>query len=641
MQAPRSFAWLLFIFVIMTAVDSSRAQLDFHTLDKWRPPGAQRCALVDCNNGVKSSGSHWNGLVADVRKAEVLNDSAARDLEYFASIVGGLDDYSRGLIANQLSDNERNSISRAYEAVTQRFQSAMATNRALRVRIGALELQIARLQARLSELEATNSTALSEIVQLRTGITNLREEIVRSRARLARVESDASSASALAHDAALSARAARTSYWALAGTFFDQHSIGSPRDFMPPVEAASATTARRRIITQPSSAISLGFAEVPIVARAAVVPQLAAAAEVPMQIDRAAFLRLMSEWNRALDSGQQLESHAEKLAVAAQLSADLINERAKQATELQRPLGEGQRELRSLQSEAAALEMQVTRTVSNGRASLSDWFDSSRETLTWQLAEESLRMGLSPAASAAQRFNMVGAMARAYKQLFEEDMQTVLALLGPNPPDDAIDKYESLLHLESTYGREMLAAALFPSLGEDSLESAPPEPRLKVVRDAQGKVEYWETRGGVRMANNWIDGEHASTDNIHQATRLTHLLSHTEKGAEEFSHYAPYRGFLDNRLAGNSHTVFDVRPNQLLDFVDDVWEHYRSGEAVVAVPELCRGQGNKCFLIDMGRTIARTGVPGSTNPTSGPGTQKLLLIIKGARDFVTAYPVWR
>lgn len=643
--------------LILGSMSPARA-IDFGVLNQWRGVCAQSGgAAPGCGGNNRSSGSDWHGFVQDVHTASAINDSAARDLEYFASILGTLDDYSKTLLASELTDSERKSVNIAYQAVTQRFQNALALNRSLHAKIAALESEQARMQSRLFELESNKNTALAEIVNIKTGIAGLHSQIVRTKERLAWAEQDADVAKSLASTAALSARAARTSYWSLARAYFDQNHLGMPRDFIPEVEVASAYAERRRIVKSPSAAIPLALQTMPIAARAATVPMpVATQAAVPIPIDREAFLHLMGQWRTTLDNTHHVQIQAENLTSAAQESVRLIDQKAAQVADLQTPLDEERREENGLRMEAAALQVKLERTVASGQASLSEFFNSSKEMLVWQLAEESLKLGLSPIASAATRISMVGAIGRAYNTLFENDIPMFISLMGQNPPDDAIENFQSLMLLDSKHGRDILASTFFAGLSEmpepneaPKVDSLPKKPRLEVIKEIIKEdenpdkiiIKGWKLPSGLEFdVQERKPGSNPNNKNVFNFTRLTHAVSHTPWGIENYSDWKPFEKEIAKRMAkGREHSVIDVAPDELLDLMENLMHRVQTGHGVLSVTPGDH-KGYEVFLIQVNSNIGRTGVDlTSANPKlTGIPTNKVNFVLSGnRRKFITWY----
>lgn len=441
----------------------------------------------------------WSEGVQQADESEAAVDVARRQLAEVEAMLAALQPLTRAWLEQHTSAEDRVTADALLATLARLHREARAEQAAIQARLVELRGRMASLRGLLAELDLEADLLDAEARALGEDLAALEAREAEARGRIGSLQQVLSQAAELERGLAGETAAARTRYWQTAGDLFLRLGAGRPRDYTSPVEAAPATTARRvlRRSTAPVPVAPLALPVSPAFPVPLAVPLAVPLPLPPVAIPPASappFDAAVSTWLDAAGRLQRSQQEAGELLqavdsteVAVRRRIEVLAARKPDVDQARTDVEEARRDLSRLAIELQSLHARVP-------ASLAGAFHLLAETTLWTVGQETLSRMLSRLEAHAQLAAHFTWVVRSYGKLLEEDIPSAIEILGPNPSDEAIAKFERLTHLTEAYvaDRELgqVLARVTSRPGRAAEEPArPPPARSSVVEEAGVKRE--------------------------------------------------------------------------------------------------------------------------------------------------------
>lgn len=401
-------------------------------------------------------GRNWDDYVDYSEQSQRAAQEATQRLADVEAQLNTLDVASRAYLEQSTTEAERSSLATLMETITRLQQQARSRQQELQTRLAELRARMQTLRAKLAELDLESDELRASGAAMNTDLARLQSDSVAMAQRAERLKNTERQASALADELQASANAARIAYWNQLGDLFARLQLGTPRDYTQAVVAAPATTQRRvhRTSTMPTVVPPLALplspqSIVPLAGPVYALPLAAAAA--PASASPPTLSHAVTAWVDAARTLHRAQNEADALLDGVQATevtllqrAEKIKAASSQVIVLRSAVAQAATQLNRHSYEVEALQIRIPDTLARGLGKLG-------EGLFWAHAQaglEQILRGVSHHAELAAHFTWV---MRSYSTLLREDLPTVVELLGPDPSEEALAKFERLTHLTEAY----------------------------------------------------------------------------------------------------------------------------------------------------------------------------------------------
>lgn len=404
----------------------------------------------------RPAGRDWNDYVDYSDHSQRAIQEASQRLAEVEAQLNTLDAASRAYLEQSTTPEERSSLAALMEAISRLQQQARSRQYDLQARVAELRARMQTLRAQLAELDLESNELRASGETMSADLARLQRDSATMEARAQRLAITSRQADELADELDASADAARVAYWSRLGDLFARLQLGTPRDYTQAVVASSATTQRRvrRTSTMPTVVPQLALpvspqAIVPLAGPAYALPLAAAAA--PAAASPPALSQAVNGWidaarvlHRAQNEADALLDRVHATETALLQRAEDIKAARSQVAGLRTAVTQAAADLNRRSREVEALQLRIPDTLARGLSKLG-------EGLFWAQAQaglEQILRGVSHHAELAAHFTWV---VRSYRTLLREDLPTVVELLGPDPSEEALAKFDRLTHLTEAY----------------------------------------------------------------------------------------------------------------------------------------------------------------------------------------------
>lgn len=403
------------------------------------------------------SGETWGDGERYYNQAERAAEAARERLAEVERQLSHLEPATRAYLEQLTSAEERQTLEGLLNAVARLHREAFAQQEALERRLRELRVQLDALRARLRELDLEAEALGLEAETLQADLATLQAAAEQVRERVASLKKVLEGVTELDESLARESSAARNQYWQSVGDLFERLGVGGPRDFTSPVEAAPATTQRRvrRSSTGPTLIPPLVMpvspaAPIPLAPSALAVP-LPAAAAAAAPAATPSFEQTVDAWLSSASELQRAQHHVEGLLQAVETTEQAVHQRLDAIAAARPAVAQARSEVEEARHTFAqrALELESLHVRLSERTASA--LRSLGESLHWATAQEALSKVLSSAeahAALAAHFTWV---MRSYTTLLRDELPSAVELLGPNPSEAALEKFDRLTHLTERF----------------------------------------------------------------------------------------------------------------------------------------------------------------------------------------------
>jgi hypothetical protein len=521
----------------------------------------------------RPAGRDWQDYVDYSNQAQsAARESAARLAEVEAELAV-LDASTRAYLEQQIAPADRASVENLMGSVlalqrnvrSRQYQLHAEASR-LRQRLGSLYDQLGDLNTEADTLRFAAETLTLDLGQLQTQIQELGQ-------RAAVLDRMLAETSALENQLENETARSRAAYWTTLDNAFTRLNLGAPRDFTPPLVPDAPLIQRRVRVTSARPTLIPSPLAAPLSAQE-IVPA-AAAFSLPLAPPAAAsaetkpLAQAIESWLAAARTLQKTQNETEALLAGLKTTEEVL---AQKNAEVRQQRTETS-QLNSAVGQAAEAFNRSRRQVENMQIHISDSLGRNLhnlgESLLWAHAEDGLSKILSGASHHAELAAHFAWVMRSYVTLLRDDLPSVVEILGPNPSEEALEKFERLTHLTELYvadrERSLQVAQITRHLnrsGGPSPRPADPETatltRVKPLAEAdlykrqKANLDEFirETRLGFDAAKKRFNLAEADAA-LQIEKRLSQRLERSSRTAEDW-HLAHDPSFtVDHMLAGN------------------------------------------------------------------------------------------
>ncbi len=408
----------------------------------------------------RPAGRNWNDYVDYSDQVQRTSREADRRLAEAASLLNALDAATRVYLEQNTTPEERNSVTSLVDAIMRLQLETQARQYELSVRVSGMRARMQSLHDQLAALDLEAFELRSAVRSMSADLEKLRTEAASMEERRKRFEAALREASSLLAGIEKAAAASRAGYWSGVGDLFARHNLGTPRDYTPRATPAPAVTQRRvhRIKTgpvivpplnmpvSPQAALPLGPA---IYALPLSVSGGRGAAKSPQQFSRA-----VADWLTATRALSRTQGELDALLNGLQATEESLVRRATEVKAARAEVSETRSAMQKATAELNRLSLQVDSLQVRLPDTLTRCLHGLGEELLWANAQAALQgvlRGVSHHAELASHFTWV---VRSYTTLLRDDLPTVVELLGPNPSEEALAKFNRLTNLTEIYVAE-------------------------------------------------------------------------------------------------------------------------------------------------------------------------------------------
>ncbi|UCE46346.1 MAG: hypothetical protein JSW47_12065 [Phycisphaerales bacterium] len=209
-----------------------------------------------CQARYRNETPDGTAVLQNMTSVSLAYTEACRKLAELNRVIQELSGWPRA-VYESLSPEERTSIEKALAALTERYLWAVAQREALEAKVSRMQSALTDLQLQLAEKGLDVARIEAAVNEVQASEYELRQQLEATNTELSAAGSALDLLRRIATQKADAATRARRHFWDTVGDLFKKEDLGSPREYLAPIQAGPVTTLRRRKIVKENTTVSI------------------------------------------------------------------------------------------------------------------------------------------------------------------------------------------------------------------------------------------------------------------------------------------------------------------------------------------------------------------------------------------------